>query len=132
MDLEVRIEQLERRQRGIVWSVLAGGLLCIAAIGAANGPQSFDWVDTKRLTVRDEQGKVRAFIAATPKGNVSLSLIDENGKLCAVFGVTSDAKPSLELSDGDKTMRARLALDSDGKPYLEFYDAAGKVIRREP
>jgi hypothetical protein len=132
MDLQQRVERLERRnRRTIVWMMAAVGV-AVACMGAMQRAKPSESVDTKMLKLLDDKGNLRAFLTATPKGNVSLTMIDQHEKVCAVFGVTADACPSLELSHSDGKLRARMALAPDGHAALEFYDAEGKIIRSEP
>ena len=134
MDLLARIEQLERRNSRTIWLLLGAFAIALVCIGAAQNtrPKPSDSVETKSLRIFDDNGNLRGFIAASPRGNVALTLVDQKGKVCAVLGVTSDACPSLELSHSDKTLRARLTLAPDGNPVLEFYDAEGKVTEHLP
>ena len=132
MDLQQRVERLELRSRRTIFWMMAALGVTIACMGAMQRAKPSDSVDTKMLKLFDDKGNLRAFLAASPKGNVALTMIDQHEKICAVFGVTSDACPSLELSHSDGKLRARLALAEDGRPAFEFYDAEGKVIRSEP
>ena len=133
MELSQRIERLERRNV-VLTTLVVAFVLCVICVGAAPNQkvQPSDHVDTKSLRLFDDQGRLRMLLAASPKGNATVTILDQSGKVCAVLGVGDEANPSLELSHSDKTLRARLALAPDGQPVLEFYDAAGKVIQHLP
>jgi len=137
MNLEQRVAELElslakersRRKWSAGVAVLGCAVVAAACMGAVQKPKPTDTIDTKMLRLFDDKGHLRAFLAASPKGNVALTLLDQHEKVCAVLGVTSDACPSLELSHSDNSLRARMALAEDGHAALEFYDAEGNIIR---
>lgn len=134
MGLEQRVERLERRnRRNMIW-MAAAFAIAIVSMGAMQKQRAkpSDSVDTKMLKLFDDEGNLRAFIVASPRGNAGLTIVDKAGHVCAVLGVGPEGGPSLELSHTDQKLRARLAVTAEGAPYLEMYDADKKVILQEP
>jgi hypothetical protein len=124
-DLEARVKRLERENRrmrrgAILALVLAGG---VVLMGQAQGPRVSDEVRTRRLSVVDETGQVRAsiFMGTGVLAGPELQLADETGQVRAALGVPK-AGPVFSLIE--ESGRVSISVLKDG-PCLGLSDEAG-------
>lgn len=140
--LRKRMEQLERQNRWMKWTVLACLLLAISTSTAAYlnartgksinimGKSSpgvvFDEVRAKRYLLVDEKDKQRGIFGFSEKGEPGLGLKDQQGKTRSAF-VMVDGEPSLDIYDRQGKGRGQFCSNKDGELGLAVYDQQGRT-----
>ena len=137
MTIEERLENMERelgrvkrRNRWLLGAILlvAGGLIVSAVFettafrARAQGAGTAKEIRVNSLVLEDENGKLRALLAASKDGP-NLEMYDENGKRRARLSATEN--PQLALYDENGTPRATLIEMEEG-PGLMLWDENGK------
>jgi len=88
------------------------------------GVEDVDEVSTRRLTIVDDQGRVRATLGPTPDGSVELRLFDADDRTRVELAVAANGAASLTLRDPDGEMRSCLAVGTAGDTRLHLHGAA--------
>jgi hypothetical protein len=88
------------------------------------GVEDVDEVSTRRLTIVDDQGRVRATLGPTPDGSVELRLFDADDRTRVELAVAANGTSSLTLRDPDGEMRSCLAVGIAGDTHLHLHGAA--------
>jgi hypothetical protein len=78
----------------------------------------------RRLTLVDEQGRVRATFGPAADGSVELRLFDPDDRARAELAVDGNGAASLTLRDSDGEVRSCLAVGRDGETRLHLHGAA--------
>lgn len=142
MDLEARIERLERHNGWLRLGVMA--LAGVIGVGALVGAKPVEIGIGKPLEFRDDDGKVRGRWTTEglsllgkdgkPRIMVSESLAEDsilffgkNGKTRIELSSTANGC-GLYLHDAKGRKRAILVCDNEGTAGLAFLDEKGKVI----
>jgi len=130
MDLEARIEQLEKQNRRFRWASLLIMFLALAALWRlpreSTTPQE---LLVRRLMLVDEQGAERAVLGA--KGDeVSFTVRDRLGNDRIEIDLRSTG-PGITLYDDEGKVRALLAIGEAG-PYFGLTDENGDEVFSAP
>lgn len=88
------------------------------------GVEDVDEVSTRRLTIVDDQGRVRATLGPTPDGSVELRLFDADDRTRVELAVAANGTSSLTLRDPDGEIRSCLAVGTAGDTRLHLHGAA--------
>jgi len=153
VDLERRIEQLERVQRR--WrrgACCLGGLLLAGLLLGARADSNDEEIRTGRLVLTDDKGRARAALTVNSDGTALIGLMDGSRHTRASLFVAEDGTAGLSLADpgqtprvklelnaagdrplvavldADERARGELALAEDGAPSLRLSDAAGEAL----
>lgn len=122
MDIERRLEKLERRNRLLAGALAAVGALSVLA-GAATRPD--DVLRAKKIEMVDDAGKVRAELAIDADGSAGLFLRDTNGRVrgCAVH---DDAQTGFFALDEAGQIRVGAAQFAHGGGGFALHGPEGK------
>ena len=83
-----------------------------------------DQVSTRRLTIVDDQGRVRAMLGPAPDGSVELRLYDTEDRTRAELAVAANGVASLTLRDPAGEVRSCLAVSTEGDTRLHLHGTA--------
>ena len=83
-----------------------------------------DEVSTRRLTIVDDRGQVRATLGPAPDGSVELRLYDGEDRTRAELAVAANGVASLTLRDPAGEVRSCLAVSTEGDTRLHLHGAA--------
>lgn len=132
---DTRLEELEREVRGLRRSarrqrLVAGGigavLLAALALGGAGQPgdagKVVDELRVKRLSIIDDQGKVRISARTNPEGDAAVSWFDRDGKPRIDASTSLDGRAGVDWWDRDGKARIRAATYKDGTAELPTRD----------
>jgi hypothetical protein len=107
---------------GLVGSWLAAG----GPASAEEAPPSPHAVTAESFVLVDKQGKARATLSPSGKGEPRLEFLDKDQKPLAVFGLTDEGSPEMELHV--KGGKANISLlFKDGNPRVLLGDKEGRV-----
>jgi len=129
MELEVRVDKLERENRRIkrlgYTTLIVAGL--VIALGQAR-PQQPEVIRATKFVLVDENGQQRATLGIE-NGGPALVLEDTSGRGVVQLQVPKiPDKPSLYLADPRESARVELAMTMNG-PVLHFTDKTGTRVR---
>jgi len=127
MDLEARVQRLERQSRWlkvilVCVCILAGVVCVVSQLGRLAGRHE---IRANRFVVTDANGRSRATFGFTQSG-LGLRLLDQNDNLLAKLAVV-DGAPRVELLDKEGVRRVNLGLYVDDDPALILHDADGDM-----
>ena len=129
--LETELRRAKRRARRLLAgaSLLVGIGLLVWTLwperALAQGTTTPGAIRANSFVLVDARGKVRGALIVGKYGPF-LSLRDENGKLRAALLMDKDGRPALVLQDENGKLRAALGVGKGG-PELLLYDANGKI-----
>ena len=83
-----------------------------------------DELSTRRLTIVDDQGQVRATLGPAPDGSVELRLYDREDRTRAELAVAANGVASLTLRDPAGEVRSCLAVSTEGDTRLHLHGTA--------
>lgn len=83
-----------------------------------------DEISTRRLTIVDDQGRVRATLGPAPDGSVELRLYDGDDRTRAELAVAANGVASLTLRDPAGEVRSCLAVSTEGDTRLHLHGTA--------
>src|SRR6185503_1901047 len=83
-----------------------------------------DEVSTRRLTIVDDRGQVRATLGPAPDGSVELRLYDGEDRTRAELAVAANGVASLTLRDPAGEVRSCLAVSTEGDTRLHLHGTA--------
>ena len=83
-----------------------------------------DEVSTRRLTIVDDRGQVRATLGPAPDGSVELRLYDGEDRTRAELAVAANGVASLTLRDPAGEVRSCLAVGTEGDTRLHLHGTA--------
>lgn len=129
MDLQQRVERLERENRILKRAALSGvGLALLAALLGQAAPPQAAAVTTRKLAIVDEQGHERAVLGMV-EGGPQLSLLDSKGRSVVQLEVPKvPDKAALYMQDSSSASGLELAMTMNG-PVLHFSDKTGTRVR---
>ncbi len=61
-----------------------------------------------------------------------VTIVDETGKVRASFGVEPDGTVFVSLNDRYEAPRVWIAVNQDGPSYLNIYDQRGQLVFKQP
>jgi hypothetical protein len=129
MDLQTRVDRLERRCRRLSWTLGLGAMgVGLAALGGASKPTAV--VEARQFVVVDEDGKMRATFGHSRTGP-SLLLYDADGKLRAYASVGPQGG-FVGVAAPDRKATASLLTARDGSAILEISDRQGNTVGHLP
>lgn len=121
---EARLDRMDRQlwvaKRGLVLAFLAFSGL-VVSIGARQA-ENTKTIVTQRVILRDDAGKVRAWLALDPEGLPNLTFFDSHGKSRLDIKLGKGESPSLNLTDQNSKLRMFLELGEAGHPMLALAD----------
>jgi hypothetical protein len=122
--LAARVQQLETAQRNLKrWMlVLLSACALVPLLGLTSASDTT--VDTRRLIVRDAQGRMRGEL--TVQGGPQLRLFDVAGESVAELAA-ADSGPILKLGLHGKSGGQIEATIAAGEPAIRLYDRDGKL-----
>jgi hypothetical protein len=81
-------------------------------------------ISTRRLTIVDDRGQVRATLGPAPDGSVELRLYDGEDRTRAELAVAANGVASLTLRDPAGEVRSCLAVSTEGDTRLHLHGTA--------
>lgn len=87
-----------------------------------------DEVSTRRLTIVDDRGRVRATLGPAPDGSVELRLYDGEDRTRAELAVAANGVTSLTLRDPAGEVRSCLAVGTEGDTRLHLHGTAAMSL----
>ncbi len=130
MDLQKRIEQLEKERWLYVMLGVFGALAGLAGAGVAvlkSGGSSGGVINASQISLTDSKGLLRARLAVDSQGLAALSFYDEKLKPLQLIGLSKTGEGQLLTYNGDGKPQIELRVTNTGKPRFGLYDMQGNA-----
>ncbi len=130
MDLQKRIEQLEKERWLYVMLGVFGALAGLAGAGVAvlkGGGSAGGVVNASSISLNDAKGQLRARLAVDDKGFAALTFYDESTRRpLQLVGLNKAGEGQLLTYSREGTAQIELRVNNAGRPLLSLNDAQGK------
>ncbi len=148
MDVERRIEKLEKQNLGLWILAGLGVLLAVAALGRAIARPDAKEIRARRISLVDETGRTRVEMREVANGKYGVVLSDSHGQPRMAMEIQGDGTPRLSLAgstgialadllvfqgaprfslaNGEGVDFFSLSLELDGSSRLELADRLGR------
>jgi hypothetical protein len=133
-----RVDSLERAsrwwRRGAVIVIVTAAVICFAgrfgpnagAVQNQSANAAPAEVITKRLAVRDEDGKDRIILVVNNNGVPVMGFLDKNGREQLDIFYDPSGTPCITMKDGNLTPRMVLKVNANGIPEIDVCDKDAK------
>jgi hypothetical protein len=117
---------------GLVGGIASSWFLVGASAFALSAPQIAKVLQAESFALVDANGRQRAVLGPTLRGEVGLLIADPSGQVRAVLTVNAKGEPGLELLDEQGDSRASMAVRTGESGVLALRDNDGKLIWQAP